>query len=662
VTPVIGAMAADEEFSDCERRNSGWIDQDVNAWSSLGYVAMGLVLAQEIWRGRLPRSIGAFAFVLVLEGAGSFLYHSEATDFSQALHDVPLAGMVAFMAGWHVGRIVGAPARTGIAALAIGVAIGSALALFDVQGVNAIVGASLVAIIGAEVFARRRRALAPIWTTPLLVLAGVALLFWVFGTPTSPVCATDSWAQPHGLWHLLTAFLALAWVDLAVAAVEPDRPPQMLRRGTDRAVGLLAVVLVYVFHRSVDVRHRSLLPIDRPVLIVANHGNGFVDPIVVAAALRRLPRFLAKAALWKVVVARPFLAFAGVLPVYRSADGDRSSNNISVFDACERELARGSSVAIFPEGTTGDRGGLDRVRSGAARIALGALPMAPDLVIVPIGLAFESKVETRSRTVVVFGEPIVVADHAVSGGDEVRLDDDAAVGRSRVHDLTAAIGEALEAVSPEFASVDEREMLRAAARIERDGASQRRAARFGAVEEVARRLAALADDERRDVIERYRDYATRLTLVGLDDRQVARARIAWWRLALSAAAIVVAGPLLLTATLIYLPAVAVVVVGTSLVSSTSTKGTVRFLLGLVTGVVTLVVSGVVLGDGIYALVAAAAVAAGGIAALVVWPPILRSVATLHGRLTARDRGSLMAAVQADRQAVIDAVRERVGWS
>ena len=74
-------------------------------------------------------------------------------------------------------------------------------------------------------------------------------------------------------------------------------------------------------------------------------------------------------------------------------------------------------VAIFPEGTTGDRGGLDRVRSGAARIALGALPMAPDLVIVPIGLAFESRVETRSRTVVMFGEPIIVADHARIAGD-----------------------------------------------------------------------------------------------------------------------------------------------------------------------------------------------------------------------------------------------------
>ncbi len=56
------------------------------------------------------------------------------------------------------------------------------------------------------------------------------------------------------------------------------------------------------------------------------------------------------------------------------------------------------------------------------------------------------------------------------------------------------ISEALEAVSPEFASVDEREMLRASARIERDDATPRRAARFGDVEVVARRLAALDDD------------------------------------------------------------------------------------------------------------------------------------------------------------------------
>ena len=94
--------------------------------------------------------------------------------------------------------------------------------------------------------------------------------------------------------------------------------------------------------------------------------------------------------------------------------------------------------------------------------------------------------------------------------------------------------------------------------------------------------------------------------------------------------------------------------------STATKGTVRLLFGLLTGLVTLVVSGIVIGDGIYAVWERIAVAVGGVAALVVWPPIVRLVATILGRLTARDRGSLMQAVLADRQAVIDVVRDRAG--
>ena len=105
----LGVVAAEDgEFSDCERRGSGWIDQDVNAWTSLGYVAVGLLLVAEVARSRLPRSIGVFAAFVVLEGFGSFLYHADATDLSQGLHDIPLAAMVAFIAGWHVGRLFGA--------------------------------------------------------------------------------------------------------------------------------------------------------------------------------------------------------------------------------------------------------------------------------------------------------------------------------------------------------------------------------------------------------------------------------------------------------------------------------------------------------------------------------------------------------------------------
>ena len=378
--------------ADCEVRDDWFLEQDVNAWSSLAYVLAGVVLAVQVARHRLPPAVYALAVVVVAEGVGSVLFHGSAGDVSQFLHDVALIGALGFVAGWHAGRLVGAPDRGSIVGLVVGSVTASVLWAVAPGATNATVAVAVVVIVATSVVARRR-GLAGVWSPAVLVLGVVAVAMWAFGTPDSALCNTDSLFQPHALWHVLTAALALAWVDSAYAAADPDHAPRMFRRFTDRTIGLLAGGLVLGFHRSVDVAWRERFPSDRPVLVVANHANGFVDPVVVAAVLGRLPRFLAKAALWKVAIARPFLGLAGVLPVYRSADGDRASNNASVFEACHRELAQGATVAIFPEGTTGDRAGLDRVKSGAARIALGAVPTAPDVVIVPIGMAYESRVE-----------------------------------------------------------------------------------------------------------------------------------------------------------------------------------------------------------------------------------------------------------------------------
>ena len=58
-----------------------------------------------------------------------------------------------------------------------------------------------------------------------------------------------------------------------------------------------------------------------------------------------------------------------------------------------------------------------------------------------------------------------------------------------------------------------------------------------------------------------------------------------------------AGSALVTVTLIHLPALFIIVVGTGLVRSTATKGTVRILLGLVTLLTTWMLMGIWLGDG-----------------------------------------------------------------
>jgi 1-acyl-sn-glycerol-3-phosphate acyltransferase len=647
-------VAAVAGTSDCEQRDDWLLEQDVNAWSSLTYAAAGAIVLWEVARRRLPTAAAVLALLLVAEGIGSLLYHGAAGDVSQFLHDVPLIGALSFVAGWHAGRLVGATDRGSLVGAAIGFAVSSVLFVVARDATN-VMAAVAVAVVVVTSLIARRRGLRAVWSAPLLVLGAIAVATWVLGRPDSVLCEPGSVLQPHAFWHVLTAVLALAWVDSAYAAADPDRAPRMFRRFTDRMLGLVAVGLVLAFHRSVQVAWRERMPTDRPVLVVANHANGFVDPVIVASVLRRLPRFLAKAALWKVAVARPFLALAGVLPVYRSGDGDRASDNASVFAACHEEFAQGATVAIFPEGTTGDRAGLDRVKSGAARIALGALPTSPDLVIVPIGMAYESKVETRSRVAVMFGEPIEVADFAGAG-----LDADGEPTRDDAHALTERITESLQAVSPGFADVEQREILRAAARVERTERAGGRAPSFAETEVVARRLARSGDTARAAVVDAYRVFATRLELIGITAEQLRPTRTGLGRLLLSAVGLLLAWSLVLTATLIHLPAVVVIVAGTGLVTSTATKGTVRILLGLVMLLLTWVVAGMVIADGWAAVVAGIVVAAAGALALLVWSPLVGGAVALVGRLRVRDRVGLLPPVVEARSHLVEVVATSIG--
>ena len=63
-------------------------------------------------------------------------------------------------------------------------------------------------------------------------------------------------------------------------------------------------------------------------------------------------------------------------------------------------------MAIFPEGTTHSDARLRELKTGAARIALGA--SIPSLVIVPTGIYYSAKETFRSDALVLFGAPISI--------------------------------------------------------------------------------------------------------------------------------------------------------------------------------------------------------------------------------------------------------------
>ena len=97
------------DFADCEVRDAWFLGQDVNAWTSLVYDAVGFVMVGVVVRHGLSRAFLALAGVTVLEGVGSLLYHGGSGDVAQFLHDVSLIGALGFVAGWHVARLIPSP-------------------------------------------------------------------------------------------------------------------------------------------------------------------------------------------------------------------------------------------------------------------------------------------------------------------------------------------------------------------------------------------------------------------------------------------------------------------------------------------------------------------------------------------------------------------------
>ena len=86
-----------------------------------------------------------------------------------------------------------------------------------------------------------------------------------------------------------------------------------MRRLADRLVRLIAKAATFGWFRAVEVTGLERIPRTGPVLLVANHHGGFVDPALLVATVPRPVRFLAMASLFRIVPLRPLLAFAGAI-------------------------------------------------------------------------------------------------------------------------------------------------------------------------------------------------------------------------------------------------------------------------------------------------------------------------------------------------------------
>lgn len=162
-----------------------------------------------------------------------------------------------------------------------------------------------------------------------------------------------------------------------------------------------------------EVESNDITPTaEGPVLLVANHFGGAADAIVLMSVLPRRPRILADDTIWRYPVAKQVMEWIGAIPVHRgrSASGGAArtgQDNTDMFSSTHAALAEGELVLIFPEGITREEPSIGTVRSGAARIALGARDAGVSGIrIVPVGIHYDDKAAFRSSVYVREGDPI----------------------------------------------------------------------------------------------------------------------------------------------------------------------------------------------------------------------------------------------------------------
>ncbi|SES73728.1 lysophospholipid acyltransferase family protein [Hymenobacter actinosclerus] len=187
----------------------------------------------------------------------------------------------------------------------------------------------------------------------------------------------------------------------------------------------LVQVALRVFFRRLEVRHRERLHGAGPLLIASNHPNTLMDPLVAAVNRRQPIAFLAKSTFFQNPILRAIMESGNSIPIYRRQDLETGAETLSpaqleaqnekAFGRCYDYFDRGGTIMIFPEGTSVSERRLRPLKTGAARIALGAEARRDfqlGLRILPFGINYFDPQRFRSDVFINPAEPIRVADYA----------------------------------------------------------------------------------------------------------------------------------------------------------------------------------------------------------------------------------------------------------
>src|SRR5947209_6484927 len=158
---------------------------------------------------------------------------------------------------------------------------------------------------------------------------------------------------------------------------------------------------------SVEYHGLENLPETGPVIIAANHPT-YLDPLLIGLHVKRVIRYMAWDALFKVPILGLVIKAIGAFPVdIRRGKGE------SAYREAKHILESGGVLGIFPEGQRSESGPMGDLRAGTARLAIET-----GAAIVPVTIGGASRawpkfklIPKPAKIIVRFHSPITVSEN-----------------------------------------------------------------------------------------------------------------------------------------------------------------------------------------------------------------------------------------------------------
>jgi 1-acyl-sn-glycerol-3-phosphate acyltransferase len=175
-------------------------------------------------------------------------------------------------------------------------------------------------------------------------------------------------------------------------------------------IKVLVRISTAVFFNKIVVVGRTKMPDHGPTIVVANHPNTLMDPLLVASLMKQQVGFVANAGIFSNNFLTRFFRYFHVIPIYRKKDVavGAKNDNTQAFAQCHAYLEQGGTFLMFPEGTSHYEINLREIKTGTARIALSYAGPG-ELRIVPVALDYSDAIQFRSMVRVTVGRPIMVS-------------------------------------------------------------------------------------------------------------------------------------------------------------------------------------------------------------------------------------------------------------